>query len=245
MTTHRRIVLLPAALAAVLLAAGCSGSDGDLKSATADATVQEAVTSVEVADARRGSIEVTTGNGPGVTIHRTVHYRDDAEPEPSQRVSGGVLTFVNGCEDCYIDYELKVPASVKVKLGNSSGAITVTGVAGADVRTDSGAVRVERIGGPLKVETSSGSVTGSGLGGPSAEVRSDSGATALDFAKAPRTVSTDTGSGSTKLKVPGGPYKVEVTTSSGERDVKVPSDPAAGSTITAKASSGDVEISAP
>ncbi len=105
-------------------------------------------------------------------------------------------------------------------------------------------MRAEDISGPLKVETSSGSITGSGLSGPSAEIRSYSGATHLGFTKAPTSVTTDTGSGSMTLKVPDGPYKVAVSTTSGKRDVRVPNDPSARATITAKASSGTVEITA-
>ncbi|MFI1367212.1 DUF4097 family beta strand repeat-containing protein [Streptomyces griseochromogenes] len=239
-----RYALLPAALTVGLLLTACSGTDGDMKSTTADATVRTAVTSVEVGDARRGSIDVKTGEGPGVTIHRTVHYRDDSTPKPTQRVDGGVLTFTNGCDNCYIDYELTVPASAKVKLSNSSGRITVAGVAAADVHTSSGDVVAARVTGPLTVETSSGSITGSGLSGPDADVRSYSGTTRLGFTKAPVSVTTDTGSGSTTLKVPGGPYKVDVTTTSGKREVKVPSLPSAKATLTAKTSSGDVEITA-
>lgn len=247
-TTARRRVLAPAAVAAGLLCAGllvtgCS-DEGDMKTTTADATVKTAVTSVVVKDARRGSIDVKAGDGPGVTIHRTVHYRDDATPKPTQQVSGGVLTFSNGCDNCYIDYELQVPASAKVQLSNSSGEVTVSGVAAADISTSSGPVTTEQIAGPLKVETSSGSITGSALSGPSAEVRTDSGATRLTFAKAPTSVVTDTGSGDMTLKVPGGPYKVDVSTTSGKRVTKVPTDPAAKSTLTSKATSGDVEISA-
>ncbi|MFD6184447.1 DUF4097 domain-containing protein [Streptomyces goshikiensis] len=245
MTNDRRHALIPAALVAGLLLTGCSDTDGDMKSTTADATVSEAVTSVEVTDARRGSISITPGEGPGVTVHRTVHYRDTAEPKPTQQVTGGVLTFTNGCDNCYIDYELKVPSAARVTLENSSGAVSVTGVAAAKVKTTSGSVKAEKIAGPLDVETSSGTVTGTALAGPSAGVRTDSGSTRLEFTAAPSSVTTDTGSGSMTLKVPGGPYKVDVTTTSGKREVRVPSDPAAKSTITAKASSGDVEISTP
>ncbi|MFF7656627.1 DUF4097 family beta strand repeat-containing protein [Streptomyces sp. NPDC007983] len=244
-TTARRYVLLPAAVAAGLLATGCSDlNDGDMKTTTADAMVKSAVTSVVVKDARRGSIDVKTGSGPGVTIHRTVHYRDDAAPKPTQHVSGRVLTFSNGCDNCYIDYELQVPASAKVELSNSSGQVTVRGVAAADISTSSGTVTAEQIAGPVKVETSSGSITASALSGASADVRTDSGTTRLTFAKAPTSVNTDTGSGSTTLKVPGGPYKVDVTTTSGKRVTNIPTDPAAKSTLTSKATSGDVEISA-
>ncbi|WP_437087533.1 DUF4097 family beta strand repeat-containing protein [Streptomyces sp. enrichment culture] len=244
MTTVRRIALLTAALAASLLLTGCSDSGDELKT-TAAATVSEAVSAVEVADARHGSIRITPGDGPGVTVHRTVHYRDAAEPKPTQKVTGGVLTFTNGCDNCYVDYELKVPAAAKVTVGNTSGAIEVTGVTAAEIRTSSGEVKAEAIAGPLAVETSSGPVTGTALAGPSAVVRTDSGTTRLDFANAPSSVEADTGSGSVTLKVPGGPYKADVTTSSGRREVKVPTDPAAASTLTVRATSGDVTISTP
>ncbi|KOY59843.1 hypothetical protein [Streptomyces sp. XY332] len=51
------------ALAAGLLLYGCSFEDTGQKTATADATVAEPVTSVDGKDARRGSIEVTPGTG--------------------------------------------------------------------------------------------------------------------------------------------------------------------------------------
>uniref|UniRef100_A0AAU2JX04 DUF4097 domain-containing protein n=1 Tax=Streptomyces sp. NBC_00049 TaxID=2903617 RepID=A0AAU2JX04_9ACTN len=233
------------ALGAGLLLAGCSFGLGAQKKVTADATVTEAVTAVEVSDTRSGTIEVTTGTGPGVSIRRTVHYRGDTVPTPGQQVSGGVLTFSDGCSDsCHIDYRLEVPASAEVKLESSSGRITVRGVAAAEVESDSGDVRAERIAGPLKVRTSSGDITASGLAGPSATVRSDSGDTRLDFGKAPSSVLVETSSGDVGLKVPQAPYQLAVSTDSGTRDVSLTADPAASSRLTVKTDSGDIRISA-
>ncbi|MEV7519721.1 DUF4097 family beta strand repeat-containing protein [Streptomyces sp. NPDC091371] len=239
------------ALGAGLLLAGCSFGDsfggGPKKTATADATVTEPVTSVEVGDVRAGSIEVTPGTGPGVTVRRTVHYRGDTAPTPGQRVADGVLTFTSGCSGsstCYVDYRLEVPAAARVKLESSSGRITVTGVAAAEVAADSGQVTADRIAGPLKIRTSSGTITATGLTGPDADVRSDSGDTRLDFAKAPSSVRAETSSGSVTLKVPPAPYQLAVSTTSGSRDVTLPTDPAAPSRLSAKTTSGDVRISA-
>ncbi|MFG2980679.1 DUF4097 domain-containing protein [Streptomyces sp. NPDC048258] len=233
------------ALGAGLLLAGCSFGDGPRKTATADATVTEAVSAVEVTDARSGSIEVTPGSGPGVTVRRTVHYRGDTAPTPGQQVTSGVLTFSDGCATtCSIDYRLEVPASATVKLESSSGRITVTGVAAAELRADSGAVRAERIAGPLKARTSSGAITASGLAGPTAEIRSDSGDTRLDFAQAPSSVLAETGSGDVTLRVPRAPYRLAVTTTSGARDISLPADPSAPAHLSAKTTSGDVRVSA-
>ncbi|MEV6956424.1 DUF4097 family beta strand repeat-containing protein [Streptomyces sp. NPDC051183] len=237
-----------AALGAGLLLAGCSFTDGGpKKTATADATVGEAVTAVEVTGARAGSIEVRPGTGPGVTIRRTVHYRGDTAPTPGQRVSDGVLTFTNGCTgtaDCFIDYRLEVPASAAVRLDSSSGRITVTGVAAADLSSDSGEVKADGIAGPLKVRTSSGRIAAAGLSGPSADVRSASGDARLDFAAAPKSVTAEASSGDVTLKVPAAPYEIAVSTTSGDREVTLPTTPSAASRLSAKTTSGDVRISA-
>lgn len=239
-----------AALGAGLLMAGCSFSggasaDGAYKTATADATVTEAVQAVKVTGARSGSIDVTPGTGPGVTVHRTVHYRGDTVPATGQKVTGGVLTFSNSCSgNCYIDYRLEVPATATVELESSSGAIRVTGVAGAEVEADSGKVTADRIGGPLKVHTSSGEITATGLSGPSAEVRSSSGNARLDFTKAPSSVLAETSSGAVTLKVPQAPYRIKPSTDSGDRDITLPDDASASSRISVETTSGDIHISA-
>ncbi|WP_329427225.1 DUF4097 family beta strand repeat-containing protein [Streptomyces sp. NBC_01268] len=244
-TSRTASVSLTVTLAAGLLLTGCSFDDGPKKTASADATVTEAITAVDVSDARSGSIEVTPGTGPGVTVRRTVHYRGDTVPEPAQRVSGGVLTLTNGtCSDsCSVDYRLEVPASAKVTLDSSSGDITVAGVAAAEIETSSGSVRADRIAGPLKISTSSGPITAENLGAPSVDAHSDSGDVRLVFPKAPNSVAVETTSGDATVQVPPAPYRVDIDTSSGSREITVPTDPAAPSHLSVKTTSGDVRIS--
>lgn len=249
-TSHRLVGNAIAALGAGLLLAGCSFAAGSVvhgpqRTATADATVAEAVTAVEVTDARAGSIEVTPGAGPGVTVRRTVRYRGDTVPTPGQQVRAGVLTFSNGCsKSCSVDYRLEVPASATVRLESSSGRITVTGVAAAELEAESGEVRAERITGPLKIRTSSGGVSATGLSGPSVDIRSSSGDAQLDFAKAPSSVDVETSSGDVTLEVPSAAYRIDVSATSGDGDVSLASDPSASSGLSVKTSSGDIRISA-
>lgn len=259
-------VLVLLALAAGPLLTGCSLgriAQGGQKTATDDATVAETVHAVEVADGRHGSVEVTPGGGPGVTVHRTVHYRGDTPPRPGQRVTGGVLTFTTGCADaCYVDYRLEVPASATVRLATDSGRLKVTGVAAADLSSSSGAVTAERVAGPLKIRTSSGAVgagriagpmeirTSSGdiraveLSGTRAEVHSGSGEARLVFATPPTSVTAETASGDVTLRVPRGAYRIAAGTSSGTRDITLPSDPTAPAGISVKTGSGDLHLSA-
>lgn len=233
------------AVVGTLLLTGCSLTAHTMKTASADATVAEAVTAVEITGARHGSIEVTPGSGPGVAVHRTVHYRGDTAPRPEQHVSGGLLTFDTGCTgSCYVDYRLEVPASATVKLESSSGRVTVTGVAAADVETSSGDVKVERIAGALKARTSSGDITGSALAGPGADIRSASGDARLTFATSPNSVAAETGSGNVTLTVPSAPYRVDVSTTSGDRRVALPTDPSADARLAVRTTSGDVSVSA-
>ncbi|MFI5760274.1 DUF4097 family beta strand repeat-containing protein [Streptomyces sp. NPDC051563] len=268
-TAKATVTCTAAALAAGLLLSGCSfGSlvsrGGPEKTASADATVAEAVTAVEVSDAGSGSIDVVAGSGPGVTVRRTVHYRGDTVPEPAQRVSGGVLTLTNGaCSGrCSVDYRVEVPASATVRAKSSSGRVTVSGVAAAKVVTSSGGVRVDRIAGALevgtdsgpvradgvagglKVRTSTGSITAGELAGPGAEARSDSGDVRLTFAKAPSSVAVKTSSGDAEVQAPAAPYAVDVSTASGDRRITVPADPSAPARLAVRTSSGDVTISA-
>ncbi|MEV6576548.1 DUF4097 family beta strand repeat-containing protein [Streptomyces sp. NPDC051582] len=235
----RTVVVL---MAAGLLLYGCSFEDAEQRTATADETVAEAVRAVEVKDAGSGSVEVTPGAGPGVTVRRTVHYRGGAEPKPGRRVSGGVLTFTDGCaESCRVDYRLEVPASATVTLASSSGRISVSGVAGADLSSSSGDVRAERIGGPLKVRTSSGSVTATALTAPTADLRTSSGDARLAFASAPTGVTAQSGSGDVTLSVPRAPYDITAATTSGTRDI-LPATPGAPSRLSIRTSSGDIRI---
>ncbi|MFF4098184.1 DUF4097 family beta strand repeat-containing protein [Streptomyces sp. NPDC001903] len=235
----RTVVVL---MAAGLLLYGCSFEDAEQKTAAADATIGDAVTAVEVKDARSGSIEVTPGTGPGVTVHRTLHYRGDTAPKPGQRVSGGVLTLTDGCSDhCFVDYRLEVPASAAVTLASSSGRISVTGVAGADLSSSSGDVRADGVTGPLKVRTSSGSITATALTAPTADLRASSGDARLTFASPPASVTARSGSGDVFLGVPPAPYEITTTTGSGTRDT-LPSTPTAPSHLKIQTSSGDIRI---
>ncbi|MEV7542451.1 DUF4097 family beta strand repeat-containing protein [Streptomyces sp. NPDC089915] len=234
------------ALGAVLLLSGCALTGvGPVKTADADATVSEAVTAVELTDVRSGDVEVVPGSGPGVAVRRVVHYRGDTVPTPGQRVSGGVLTFSDGCEDdCWIDYRLEVPAAARVRVESSSGDITVKGVARADLTASSGDVRAEGITGPVKARTSSGRITATGLEGAEAEFRASSGDVGAEFAKAPSSVSVTTSSGDVGLKAPQGPYKLSTDTSSGTRRISLNDSPDARSAITVRTSSGDITVGA-
>ena len=98
-----------------------------------DAHVAGPVTDLRV-NAGDGHVVVTTGGDGGVTIHRVVRYQHGT-PHPGQRLSDGTLTFSAGCSRCRVDYDLVVPASVRVWARTDSGQINLTGVSAADAGT--------------------------------------------------------------------------------------------------------------
>lgn len=237
------------ASAAVLAVSGCQSSakdaideNGSMQQMTADASVSGHVAAVSIQDARHGSVHVRPGGDSGVTIHRTVYYHDSTKPNPGQSLSDGTLTFSNGCSDCYIDYDLTVPASATISAGNSSGQIDIAGVAAVDISTDSGPVTIDKVPGTIKVQSSSGSVQGTTLGAGAATVHTSSGGINLAFAQQPASVTTESSSGGATLALPGGPYAVTVHTSSGGRTVSVPTG--SGPAISVTTSSGAVVVKA-
>jgi Putative adhesin len=258
--SYRAAAVTAAAVAAGLAVAGCRfeiniGS----RSIADDARVNGPLSAVQLA-AGDGDIRIHTGPGAGAAIHRTIRYRGATKPQPSQQVTNGVLTFVKGCANCSIDYDLTVPASVQVRIRNGSGSIRVVDVAAADIRagsgdvtvrnvpgavrahTGSGSVRVDSVGAQNDLHTSSGDIRATALGGGMLLADTGSGSILLRFGAAPSNVRAVTGSGDLRINLPSGRYKVDSSTGSGDSDVNVPDDPAATATVFAKTGSGSILI---
>jgi DUF4097 and DUF4098 domain-containing protein YvlB len=194
-----------------------------------------------------------------VTVHRVVHYQNGT-PHPGQQLTGGTLTFDNGCSRCRVDYDLTVPASVRVRARTDSGRINIAGVAGADTgsdsgsvtvrhvtgdvsaRSDSGALTLQDVGGTLAAGTDSGSIRATELRSPTSTVSTDSGGVRLAFTRAPSSVRATTDSGSVRLALPGGPYYVDLRTGSGGRHVNVPTAPTALAKLYLRSDSGGVHV---
>jgi hypothetical protein len=224
----------------------------------ADTHVAGPVTDLQV-NADDGHVHVTTG-GTGVTIHRVVHYQSGT-PHPSQQLTGGVLTFKNGCSRCRVDYDLIVPASVRVRARTDSGRIEVAGVTSADVgadsgsvhvsgiaggltaRTDSGSITADGVGGALAVRTDSGSIRATGLHSVTADASSDSGSIRMEFATVPQNVRATGDSGSIHIAAPDAPYDIDAKTDSGGRHFdQMHTDSTAPSKIYLRTDSGSVTV---
>ncbi len=225
----------------------------------ADAQVTGQVTAIEVNAGDNGHVVVKAGGGDGVTVHRVVHYQSGT-PHPTQRLSGGTLTFDKGCSRCRVDYDLTVPATVRVRARADSGRINVAGVASADLgsdsgsltarhvtggvtaRSDSGSITLQDVGGALAAKTDSGSIHGTEMHAGSASAASDSGSLRLDFTAMPGSVRATSDSGSIHLGLPGGPYDVNVQTDSGGKHITVPTASLSPNKVYLRSDSGSVSV---
>jgi Putative adhesin len=224
----------------------------------ADAHVAGPMADVRL-DAGDGRVTVTAGGAGSVTIRRVVYYQSGT-PRPGQRLSGGTLTFNAGCSRCRVDYELVVPASVRLWLRTDSGLVKAAGVAAADVgtgsgsvtvrhvrgavsaRSDSGSLTVDDVAGAVTAATDSGSIHTTALRSSTVTASSDSGSIHLDFTVAPANVKANADSGSLHVTVPGGPYAIDVRTDSGGKYINVPVLSTASSRLDLRTDSGSVHV---
>jgi hypothetical protein len=257
---RRAGVLTLAATTTATVLTGCGAGVG--AKLTYDDAVREKITAV-VIDGHSGNVAVSTGAGPGTQVKRMVRT-DGRDPEISYRVVGSTLNVSTSCGDrCSVSYEITAPAGVKVSGRLSSGDLTLSQVASADVKVESGEILLERIAGDVTARAESGNITANDLGGAVSlsassgdvmaqelgggkpiKVNSSSGNITLGLTK-PASVTARASSGDIDLIVPEGPYKIVGQRRDDSGDgvtTDLVSDPSAPNVLDLKASSGDASV---
>ncbi len=122
------------------------------------------VSALEI-DADSGDVEVVAASRGDVQVEQ-FERRTWRAPHTEAGLSDGVLRLRARCPisfgfgNCSVDYRIQAPAGTPVRVHESSGNLTVTGIRGAvDVRTGSGNVHVREVVGQVSAQTSSGDVT--------------------------------------------------------------------------------------
>ncbi|MBB2932981.1 DUF4097 and DUF4098 domain-containing protein YvlB, partial [Amycolatopsis bartoniae] len=155
------------------------------------------------------------------SVHERYHY-SGSRPGPAYRLEGGQLVL-GGCgHDCTVDYEVIVPRNTKVGGTSRSGDVLLDGVAGADVSTNSGDLRVLAPAGPVHADANSGDID-------------------ITLAS-PQDVKADANSGDVRVVAPGNGYRVVAHADSGDERIFIPTDPAGPHLLDLQADSGDVEV---
>ncbi len=124
-----------------------------------------------------------------------------------------------------VEYELKVPASVALRLKSTNGKVEAEGVAGdVELKTTNGSIYAEDLGGRLDVNTTNGRVEARGVAGP---------------------IDAKTTNGSVDLELTGSRLDEDmaISTTNGSVDLTLPSDLAAR--IDARAGNGRVRSDLP
>ena len=165
--------------------------------------------------------------------------------------------------NCSRDFHVTAPGGLPLNVSGSSGDLDVSGFRGQVTLSDgSGNLSTSRLAGTISLSSGSGDITASGLTGGRVRVTNGSGNIDVDglavtnvvggensgditltFARAPRRVSVENGSGNITLVLPRGPsYQVDARSSSGQVSVGVKTRPSAPYVITAINHSGDITI---
>jgi hypothetical protein len=211
-----------------------------------------------VIDGGDGAVVVRTSAVNETRITRVVQSHD-SDVGPNYRLTGTVLHVDTTCGSrCDVRYDITAPAGVKVRGELSSGDVTLTDVASADVKVSSGKIAVTRatgditaavtsgdlvmtdVRGTTRLTATSGEVKGRGLRGP-VNVEVTSGNLDLELA-APVSVTARANSGDVRLGVPAGPYRLDVSTKSGDQNVGITATSGAPSLLDVSVDSGNVTI---
>ncbi|GIG56650.1 hypothetical protein Lfu02_10220 [Longispora fulva] len=220
--------------------------------ATEKQTYNQQVTRIEL-EVDRGAVTLVAGEAGQVAVER--HFRWSSEkPKVTERWDGGILRISTECTadeinivghaTCDVDYTLAVPAGVEIEAHTNSGAVVSRNLTGAlKLGSTSGDITVTKAGGALRLEATSGKVKASELSSAEVDVQSSSGGVELAFATAPRKVRAEANSGDVRVTVPKpDAYRVEAQTNSGQESVTVAQDGGATRTISAQTNTGDVDV---
>lgn len=232
-----RVVGTGAAVVAGLGLLGACGWDIAKEEAIDETKVTDEFTSV-LFDNSSGNVFIRTGDEPSVS--RVVHH-DDEPPGASHRVEDGVL-ILDACpvDDCWIDYEVVVPAGVTVNGAVGSGDVEVAGAGAANIQAGSGNVTLRDVDGAVNVDIRSGDADLFGIGGR-AQVTAASGNVTVRLAD-PADVRVEARSGNIDVAVPAGDYEVDASAGSGDVDNTIDSVEGAAHRVELHASSGDVMV---
>lgn len=204
------------------------------------------VTAVEV-DSSAGPVEVVPAEGREISVRRTTRYLV-GEPQVADSVIAGVVRLRARCPGpivagCEVRHRVEVPASVSVRIRAVRGRVSVSGVtAQVDVVAGANRVALADISGPVRVVSSSGPVTGTGLAPPFLDATASSGPIRLSLARPPGRLDVTTGSGPVELTLPEARYRVETRTRSGRVDVAVVADATSPYVVRATTGSGPIVV---
>ncbi|MYS87692.1 hypothetical protein [Embleya scabrispora] len=171
-----------------------------------------------------GRVQVVQGEPGSVRVTEIKHFGTD-EPATEHVSAEGTLTLrhtVSG--SAQVSYEVSVPPGLAVRVGTTSGQVTLIGLSGdLDARTAHGGIRGERLTARTVV------------------ARADRDAVDMSFAAPPDRV--DAEGDNARVRLPAGTaYATDASSEHGSARVDVARDPAAPHRVRVHATSGAADI---
>jgi hypothetical protein len=178
-----------------------------------------------------GTVRVVGADVDSITVSMRISH-GLRETGHSERAVGGVLVLDNSCPVimsafCQVDYDVEVPAGLRVEVDNDDGRIELRDLAG-----------------PIDVDGDNGPITATGLRSDRLSVSNDKGSIQLDLVEPPEHVQVDNDNGTIDVALPDVPegYAVETRNDNGDVDVTVRRDPRSPRTIDAENDNGAIVI---
>jgi len=195
------------------------------------------------------SLHVTSSDS-GLRLERSYAWSIGRPTISQHRVGERLVVSSTGCGfsvglGCTGAVRLAVPRGVTLHLHTDNSGVSIRDIDGdVDATTSNGEVEVTGTSGVLRLHSSNGRISGSGLRSPGVEASTSNGTVELSFLSAPDRAVARTSNGDIEVTVPsdGTPYQIDATTSNGSHRVSVPSDDAATRTIEAHTSNGTVDV---
>jgi hypothetical protein len=177
---------------------------------------------------RVGDVTVIGSDRSGIDVVAQAAY-SSAEPDITRTVAGSTLTVGYTCPAqiaCGVAFVIGVPSGTTVHANTDTGAIRLTGLAG-----------------PVSAKADAGLIDASGLTARIASFTTDAGGIDVSFTSPPGNVTAGARIGAITIRVPATvAYQVNAHAIVGQVTVSVPQDPAAARTITASTDVGTVNV---
>ncbi|MGV9311627.1 DUF4097 family beta strand repeat-containing protein [Streptomyces sp. NPDC003691] len=178
-------------------------------------------------------------DGAALTLERRVEYGGDRPKKPTYRIENNVLVL-GGCgKDCSVEYEVEVPENIPVRGKVSNGTVKLSQVGAVRVETGKGRIELNGVTGKVEVVTEKGRITGRNIKGGPVRAQSSDGTVHLT-ARTPVSATVRTDGGRISLRVPKARYKVSVASEGGDTNVDMAHDAGGRYGITLRSKDGDI-----
>jgi hypothetical protein len=200
-------------------------------------------------DVEAGRVEIVAHPANEATVERTRRYIL-GEPVVRETFVDGVLRIEAECRrfiavGCKVDYRVGLPVATALRIRTKSGSVVVQEMGGLiDAETRAGAIRLTRTRGPVQVNTSAGSIEGTDVVAQFVDASTDAGRIRFSLSEPSQRMGLKTGAGGIDLALPlaAGGYRVITETGAGKVEVSVAQDPTAARAVNATTGAGNISI---